>query len=61
MKFEGPMTEYEHQMVTSLCAPIVHEEDPYVLVSFLVELNALLEKLRNHQVRRRFEGEDVAT
>lgn len=55
------MTEYEHQMVTSLCARIVHEEDPYVLVSFLVELNALLEKLRNHQVRRRFEGEDVAT
>lgn len=56
------MTEYEHQMVKSLCARIVHEEDPYVLVSLLVELNALLEKLHYHQVRRTgFEGEDVAT
>lgn len=55
------MTEYEHQAVKSLCARIVHEEDPYVLVSLLVELNALLETLHNHQVRHTgLEGEDMA-
>ena len=56
------MTQYEHQMVKSLCARIVHEEDPYNFISLMIELNALLEKLHNHQARRTgFEGEDVAT
>ena len=56
------MTEYEHQMVTTLCARIMDEEDPAVLVSLMVELNALLERLHNPQARRTgFEGESLAT
>ena len=56
------MAEHERQMVTTLCARVVNEENPAVLVSLLVELNALLQKLRSHQVRRTgFEGENMAT
>ena len=56
------MTEHERQMVTTLCARISEEMDPIVFTELLVELDALLEKLNNHQATRTgFEGENTAT
>lgn len=56
------MTEHERQMVKTLCARIVDEENPALLFSLVVELNALLEKLHYHQAGRTgFEGENMAT
>lgn len=56
------MTEHERQMVTTLCARIVDEQDPAVFVNLLVELDALLGELSTHQAKRTgFEGENMAT
>lgn len=56
------MTEHERQMVTTLCVRIVNEKNPAVFVNLLVELDALLDKVNNHQARRTgFEGENMAT
>jgi len=55
------MTEHERVMVTALCARIADEKNPFVF-QLLIELDALLEKLNNHQAKRSgFEGENMAT
>ena len=40
------MTEHEGQLLKTLCARIVEEKDPAVLVNLLVELDALLDALK---------------
>ena len=56
------MTEHERRMVTALCARISEEKNPVVFRQLLIELDALLENLNNHQTRRTgFEGENAAT
>ena len=56
------MTEHERQRVTTLCARIIEEKNLAVFTQLLIELDALLEKLNNHQARRTgFEGETTAT
>lgn len=58
----GPMTEHEHRMVTALCARIADEQNPLVFTQLILELDALLEELNNHQPKRTgFEGENKAT
>ncbi len=39
------MTVHEREMVTSLCARINDEKDPYVFTELVIELEALLETL----------------
>ena len=56
------MTEHERDPVTVLCARIADEKNPVVVRQLLIELDALLEKLNNHQAKRPgFEGENIAT
>jgi hypothetical protein len=56
------MTEHERVMVTALCARIADEKNPFVFRQLLIELDALLETLNNHQAKRSgFEGENMAT
>jgi hypothetical protein len=56
------MTEHEREMVTALCARIADEKSPVVFKQLLIELDALLENLNNHQAKRSgFEGENKAT
>lgn len=56
------MTEHERRMVTALCARISEEKNSVVFRQLLIELDALLENLDNHQTRRTgFEGENAAT
>ena len=56
------MTDHERRMVTALCARIAGEKDPVVFRQLLFELDALLEKLNNHQAKHTgFEGENMAT
>ena len=56
------MTEHEREMVTALCARIADEKNPLVFRQLLIELDALLENLNNHQAKRSgFEGENKAT
>jgi hypothetical protein len=56
------MTEHERDLVTALCARIADEKNPFVFSQLLIELDALLEKLNNHQANRSgFEGENMAT
>ena len=43
------MTENEREIVTALCARIADEKNPVVFRQLLVELDALLEKLNDHQ------------
>lgn len=58
----APMTEHEREMVTALCARIADEQNPAVFTQLLIELDALLETLNNHQAKRSgFEGENMAT
>lgn len=45
------MSEHERRIVTTLCARIVDEKNPVVFRQLLIELDALLEKLNNHQVK----------
>ena len=57
-----PMTEHERRMVTALCARISEEKDPVLFTQLVIELDALLEKLNNHQPRRTgFEAEKMTT
>ena len=52
------MREHERQMITALCARIVDEKNPVVFGQLLIELDALLEKLNNHETRHTgFEGD----
>jgi hypothetical protein len=56
------MTQHERQMVTGLCARIADENNPVVFSQLLIELDALLERLNNHQPKLcGFEGESMAT
>ena len=56
------MTQHERQMVISLCARIADEKNPFVFSQLIIEMDALLEKLNNHQAKRSgFEGENMAT
>lgn len=56
------MTEHERRMVTALCARISEEKDPVLFTQLVIELDALLEKLNNHQPRRTgFEAEKMTT
>lgn len=56
------MTEHERGMVTKLCARIVDEKNPVVFRQLLIELDALLQELNNHQAKRTgFEGDNMAT
>lgn len=56
------MTDHEHRMVTALCSRIAGEKNPVVFRQLLFELEALLEKLINHQAKSTgFEGENTAT
>ena len=56
------MTEHEREMVTVLCARIADEKNSIAFRQLLIELDALLEKLDNHQAKRSgFEGENMAT
>ena len=56
------MTEHEREMVTALCARIVDAKNPFVFRQLLIELDALLEKLKNRQPKHSgFEGENMAT
>ena len=56
------MTDHERQMVKTLCTQISAEKDPAVFTELTHELDALLEKLNNHQVKHTgFEGENTAT
>jgi hypothetical protein len=57
MKSMASMTEHERETVTVLCARIADEENPVVFRQLLIQLDALLEKLNNHQAKRSgFEG-----
>jgi len=56
------MTQHERQMVIALCARIADEKNSIAFRQLLIELDALLEKLDNHQAKRSgFEGENMAT
>jgi len=56
------MTEHEREMVKALCARIADEKNPFVFSQLIIEMDALLEKLNNHQAKRSgFEGENMAT
>jgi hypothetical protein len=56
------MTEHERQTVKALCARTADEKNPVVFTQLIIELDALLEKLNNHQAKRTgFEGENMAT
>ena len=46
------MTEHEREMVKTLCARIADEKNPFVFRQLIIELDALLEKLNNHQAKR---------
>ena len=62
MKSMASMTEHEREMVKALCSRIADEKNPFVFRQLLIELDALLEKLNNHQAKRSgFEGENIAT
>jgi hypothetical protein len=51
MKSMASMTEHERELVTALCARIADEKNPFVFRQLLIELDALLEKLNNHQAK----------
>jgi hypothetical protein len=54
------MTVEERQMVTALCARIADERNPVAFRHLLIELDALLEKVTNHQEKRTgFEGQNA--
>ena len=56
------MTEQERRAVTVLCARIAGVKNPVIFRQLLFELDALLEKLNNHQAKRtEFEDENMAT
>lgn len=56
------MTEHERQIVTNLCGRVSEEKNPVVFTQLIIELDALLEKLNNHQAKRTgFEGENMVT
>ena len=56
------MTQHERRAVTALCALIASAENPVVFIELIIELDALLQELNNHQVKRTgFEGEGTAT
>ena len=56
------MTQHERQLVIGLCARIADEKNPFVFRQLIIEMDALLEKLNNHQAKRSgFEGENMAT
>ena len=56
------MTQHERQMVTALCARIADEKNPVVFRQLLIELDALLENMNNHQTpRSAFESENTST
>jgi len=56
------MSEHERRMVTTLCTRILDEKNPVVFTQLLIELDALLEKLNNHQIKPSgFEGDNIAT
>ena len=56
------ITEHERQRLTILCARIIEEKNLAVFTQLLIELDALLDNLNNHQARRTgFEGENTAT
>jgi hypothetical protein len=60
--FMALLTQHERQMVIGLCARIVDEKNPVVFSQLLIELDALLEMLNNHQAKLSgFEGENMAT
>ena len=65
VQMNGPMSlmsQYEHERVTSLCDRIVGEKNPAVFMQLLVELDAVLKKMNNHQAKRSgFEGDSMAT
>jgi hypothetical protein len=56
------MTEHERDKVKLLCARIVDEKNPLVFRQLVIELEALLERVTNHQDARltEVEGEDTA-
>jgi hypothetical protein len=57
-----PMTEHERQAFTKLCARISEEKNCEVFTQLLIELEALLERLNNHEAKRSgFEGENMST
>lgn len=43
------MTGHEREIVTKLCARIVDEKNPVVFRQLLIELDALLDRVKNHQ------------
>jgi len=56
------MTQHERQMVIGLCARIADEKNPVIFNHLLIELDALLERLSNHQPKLSgFEGDSTAT
>ena len=56
------MTQHERQMVIGLCARIADETNPVVFSQLLIELDALLDRLNNHQAKLSgFEGDSMAT
>ena len=62
MKSMALMNEHEREMLTALCARIADEKNPVVFRQLLVELDALLEKLNDHQAKRSgLEGDSMAT
>ena len=52
MKSMASMIEHERQMVTALCTRIADETNPVVFSQLLIELDALLNKMNNHQATR---------